>query len=163
MRLYIQLIPNNETRAHCLEWQKITCQPLERRYRLSLIEENQLHLTLAEVRTISEKQISDVQMDITSLGSNEISTHALTVDWFPSIQQPSVIAVNLHLNGELANIYSAVRDKLNSVGITATDRPIRPHITLARVNQNHISAQNQLPLVLEENTCTFKQLRLVSR
>ncbi len=130
---------------HCLRWQT----------------RNQLHLTLAFLGNATESQIDALSAKIPPLVKSTASFElaGLATTLLPSHRKPKCWVLELDSPPALQELHSATVDLCKSVGLAMEKRRYRPHITLARLQNNlhlppavNIGTDFSLPVV---SVCLF--------
>lgn len=101
--------------------------------RLSLVPDNQMHITLKFLGEIPESSVAKVSsvLDTLPKGSYQLSAHGVSVFGRP----PRVIKAEVHDGGHSAELAEELETKLSRIGFPREEKKFSPHITIARVKE----------------------------
>lgn len=103
---------------------------------LSWVRPENLHLTLRFLGDLDDSAVQRVRDTVAKCGASEPAPFARlgALDVFPSLARPRVLWVGLAEGADaVSSLAKAVDNALGREGFESPDKPIRPHITLARV------------------------------
>ena len=100
------------------------------------VNPEQIHLTLRFLGSISEEQVIDVKDRLAEMKAGPFTLWPSGLGCFPNARRPRVLWAGL--KGDLDRIkslHTAVVASTKSIGEAPEDRPFRPHLTLARIQE----------------------------
>ncbi|HEY3699649.1 MAG TPA: RNA 2',3'-cyclic phosphodiesterase [Spongiibacteraceae bacterium] len=111
------------------------------------VAERNWHITLA---FLGETDGNDVSA-LSELGENVAAEHSVCnitlaqLQWWPSLNKPRLLAAVSETPGPLAPIRKALANGLREIGINFDSKPLRPHVTLMRLERGTALQYFELP------------------
>jgi 2'-5' RNA ligase len=100
----------------------------------------QFHITVRFIGDTSREQAEQYGQALTQVDAAPVECIPYGLDVLPSRHNPSVIVVGLERTDELMELYRTVSRALERTGLAPESRSYRPHITLARLNEDSAAA-----------------------
>lgn len=123
-RLFLALWPDPATRQALAAWRDRWAWPAG----AAVVPDDRLHLTLHFIGPVARERIGAVSaaLDLRCPRFDIVRGHATLWPkglalWVPDALPPAALA-----------LHRAIGDALRSIGLPVEDRPLRPHVTLAR-------------------------------
>ncbi|WP_022836677.1 RNA 2',3'-cyclic phosphodiesterase [Salisaeta longa] len=98
------------------------------------VDPAQYHVTLAFIGAATDDERAAYGEALAQIGAPPARLVPYGLDALPSRRAPRVLTVGLERTESLVAVHTAVTDALAACGVSPDDRPFRPHITLARLN-----------------------------
>ncbi len=122
---------------------------------MRLIEAESMHLTLSFMGSVPVEHVDPLASVVASLQLSQGGEAALGAPlWLPT-RRPRALAVEVHdLSGAIADAQRLLLDSLHTSGLARRDpshggagrrRPLRPHVTVARLRAGAAPGQRTLP------------------
>jgi 2'-5' RNA ligase len=148
IRAFLAVELSEEQRSHLAQIQQDLKQRLSRslpkQVRLSWVQPASIHLTIKFLGDMDESVIEPMSAAIAQMmeGHRTIQIPLERLGVFPRPQQPRVLWVGPSASWDqgdeakrLAELHRAVEECCRSFGFAPEDRPLSPHLTLARIKQ----------------------------
>lgn len=132
MRLFTALDPPPRVRSRCAALQDALRDPLSAPARWTNPE--QFHVTIRFLGATEPEQARRYKRALSQLEAPAARCVPYGLDVLPSRRTPRVVILGLERTETLLTLYDAVSDALEAEGLASEDRPYRPHLTLARLD-----------------------------
>jgi RNA 2',3'-cyclic 3'-phosphodiesterase len=96
---------------------------------------DQFHLTLKFIGHVAEEQAVEIQLRLSTVQAKAFSMHIAGLGAFPNPRRARVLVASVKADNALIDLSDAVETTLEAVGIEREKRPLRPHITIARLKE----------------------------
>ncbi len=103
-----------------------------------------LHVTLAFIGAVGEDRLDDVTAAVAAAaaGATAFPIAFTVLGRFPERGSPRIVWAGTSATGEIEALGTAVRDSLARRGIPFDPKPLRAHVTLARVRDEATSSES---------------------
>lgn len=95
---------------------------------------DQYHITLRFIGDADEAEFPHYRDAVASVQASPVSCQPYGLDVLPSRRNPRVLMVGMERTDSILALYEALSDALADLGLERDDRTYRPHVTLARLN-----------------------------
>lgn len=122
-------------------------QPLHLPWRW--VRPEQIHLTLRFLGDVPEAQVPALAQALqrVAAGQTAFVLHARALGCFPHVSRPRVLWIGLEDAGQaLVRLNARLTEELLPLGFAPEERPLRPHLTLARA-QNRMAPRQFLEVL----------------
>lgn len=92
------------------------------------------HVTVRFIGEVDADTLPRYRDAMASVAARPVPLAPYGLDVLPSRRTPRVLVVGMDRTDALLNLYTALSDALAELGLKPQDRPYRPHVTLARLN-----------------------------
>lgn len=127
------------------------CTPLQKPRGWHWLDERNWHITLAFLGGREGETDGNVANTLCELGENVAANHdacEITLEqlqWWPSLSRPRLLAAVSESAGALAPIRKQLAQGLRELGIDFDGKPLRPHVTLMRLERGVLPVSYDLP------------------
>jgi len=128
MRLFTAIDPPDDARDLLSALQQATS--LAARW----TDPEQFHVTLRFLGDVPSDQAERINDALGRIQALPVTCRPYGLDLLPSRHNPRVLIVGLKRSDALLDLYRKVSDAIEAHGLEPDDRPFRPHITLARLD-----------------------------
>ncbi len=104
---------------------------------------SQFHVTLRFIGETDPERAARYEDALTQITLPPVECVPYGLDALPSRQSPRVLIVGLERTNDLMALYRSVSDALEREGLAPEERTYRPHVTLARLNDESPEAVNR--------------------
>lgn len=116
---------------------------------IKLVEEENLHLTLAFLGELKEQRVEEVKREISKIKAKKFELSLKGVATFPGFLRVIFVNASSKAN-ELETLHKEVVKALKNLGLIFDER-FSPHITIARVNKIQKEKVEKILKKIEEN------------
>ncbi|MFP4227554.1 MAG: RNA 2',3'-cyclic phosphodiesterase [Salinivenus sp.] len=95
---------------------------------------SQFHITVRFIGEVDDLQGEAYEDALTTLSAAPARCIPYGLDVLPSRRSPRVVTLGFERTDSLLALYEAVSEVLGAEGLAPEDRPYRPHLTLARLD-----------------------------
>jgi RNA 2',3'-cyclic 3'-phosphodiesterase len=101
------------------------------------VKREQFHLTL---RFIGEATLDSIKFALATVSASAFEMQLRGIGKFPETDRrpPRILWVGIAPNPPLLILAASIDAALEAVGITSSEQPFSPHITLARIKSSHV-------------------------
>ena len=103
------------------------------------VRAEQLHLTLRFIGEVEGSFYKEIKEGLKDVTENSFSIHLNALGHFPPRKTPRVLWAGVEKNGPLVHLRNRINSVLFGLGLEPEKRKYSPHITIARLNNTHIS------------------------
>ena len=96
------------------------------------VHSESLHVTLKFIGEQPDAAVEKVKEELAGITAAAADIHFQGYGFFPTAKSARVFWVGMESSPQLAELASAIDDKMSRLGIAKENRPFSPHLTLAR-------------------------------
>ncbi len=135
MRLFVALDLSESVRAAISAF----CENLRRAYPAARwVRPEGIHVTLKFIGEVKEDRVAPIQAVLGKIFiPAPIEMDFRGAGFFPNERRPRVFWIGIHATPNLVQIASEIDSQLTPLGVPREIRDFRPHLTLARFDDNH--------------------------
>lgn len=172
MRLFLSLEPDSDIHAHILAVQRqiisaLRGAGLEKTVRA--VSPHAMHMTLLFLGDVEESSLNAVAQHLLEAAQQVPiqELEAARISAFPSLSAARVIWLGVAHNDALQMLHADLSRRLAPLCVQMDAKPLRPHLTLARVNRIDAAQRRRLAQILDALPqpqpveWTARELRLV--